>query len=299
MTTPAANPGKRPGANSASVSEPCMTAGAGSFHRSFGTARLASLGRVARIARQELHSLFRKPVIWTSLLLAALMAGWNFTSLIDALAHSRSPLRPAEAPVVQLLGPTVWLVGTCTVLMPLLMMNLAAEDRRRLAAAMPVAGAASCHEIVAGKFLAGWGALMVCLTPWLYFLVVLGLSGAVQPALDWGAALSGCLGLVVLGSTFTAIGVLSSAPQRNPLSAGAWTFAGMLGVVVFSVLPRVLAFRQVREPIVRASELAACWALQDEFSRGLIAPRAIVAQLSISVVLLALAVTVGTNRDDC
>src|SRR5258708_40216645 len=123
----------------------------------------------------ETKSFFLKPASYALLLAAALTASWSFSWLVTLL--SRGPtvgLRPTDDPISQFLGPHVFLIGGCTLLVPLLTINAIADERRRATWEQLLTAPVSPLAVVLGKFAAAWCVFATCLVPWLYYIVVLG-----------------------------------------------------------------------------------------------------------------------------
>ena len=122
-------------------------------------------------------------------------------------------------------------------LCPAITMHVIAEERRigtwELLTSTPV----STAQVVGGKFLASMGFLAVLLAPLVLPLLVLEWHG--RP--DWGEAACGVLGLLLLGGTYLAGGLLASAVSPSQLVAFLLSLFGwvLLGMAV-KMLPRVL-----------------------------------------------------------
>jgi ABC-2 type transport system permease protein len=98
---------------------------------------------------------------------------------------------------------------------PAITMGLFAEEKRsgtlELLMTMPV----SDFEIVAGKFLAAVGLLTVVFAMTLVYPFSLSRLGD----LDWGAVWAGYLGLMLLGGSYTAIGLMASSWTKDQVVA--------------------------------------------------------------------------------
>jgi ABC-2 type transport system permease protein len=98
---------------------------------------------------------------------------------------------------------------------PAVTMGLFAEEKRmgtlELLMTMPL----SDFEIVMGKFLAALSLLGVVFTMTLAYPITLSMLGD----LDWGAVASGYLGLLLLGGTYAAIGLMASSWTRDQVVA--------------------------------------------------------------------------------
>jgi ABC-2 type transport system permease protein len=98
---------------------------------------------------------------------------------------------------------------------PAVTMGLFAEEKRmgtlELLMTMPL----SDFEIVMGKFLAALSLLAVVFTMTLAYPITLSMLGD----LDWGAVASGYIGLLLLGGTYSAIGLMASSWTRDQVVA--------------------------------------------------------------------------------
>jgi len=110
-------------------------------------------------------------------------------------------------------------------LMPMLTMRLFAEEKRSGTIELLLTYPVRDGEVLLGKFLAV-GAL---------YVAMLALS-LLYPALiayftrvEWGAVLTGYLGLLLLGATFLAIGVLISSLTENQIVAAVISFVLAIG----------------------------------------------------------------------
>src|SRR5439155_4308828 len=129
---------------------------------------------VAVVFVWEIKAFFLRPVAYVMLLAAAILSGWSFSWLVTLLSRGMDPaLRAADDPIAQFLGPNVFLIGACTLVIPLLTMNAIAEERRRGTWELLLTAPVSSLSVVLGKFIALWSLLMACLTPWIYHLAVL------------------------------------------------------------------------------------------------------------------------------
>jgi ABC-2 type transport system permease protein len=267
---------------------------------------------MANVALWELKSFFLRPMTYALLLSLTVVSTWSFSWLVTLLARGSAPaMRGDEDPVFQFIGPNLFLVGTGTLLIPLLTMSLVAEERRRGTWETLLTSAANPLGVVGGKFLAGWCKWLVCLTPWAVLSVVLRLwSGEVRQVagfvpwfagqglnFDVGPVAGGLLGLAMLGMTFVALGLLCSSVCRQTASAAALSFAAMLGVLFLSVLPKLLGFWNCPSEWLRWAASVSCWGQLEQFSQGAVSPRIIVGHFSVCVLLLWGTTLTARSRD--
>lgn len=94
---------------------------------------------------------------------------------------------------------------------PAITMGLFAEEKRSGTLELMMTLPVSDFQIVAGKFLAAVFLLATVFAVTLVYPFSLSLLGP----LDWGAVWSGYLGLLLLGSTYTAIGLMASSWSKD------------------------------------------------------------------------------------
>ncbi len=280
--------------------------------RFVGTAA-RSLKTVADVFVWEIRSFFLRPAVYLLYLCLTLLAGWSFSWLVTVLSRGGGlALRQGDDVLFQFLGPNVFIVGSWTCLVPLLTMNLIADERRRGTWETLLTTPLSPYEVVVGKFLAGWCSLLTALIPWGLFLCVLRFwNGRVQwlggwfpwidgPGLsfDFGPVLGAVLGLSLIGLTLTAIGLLGSSLCRGPFAAALVSFVAMLIVVTLSLLPKALTYWQLPAEQIQLAEILSCWGHLERFSQGLVDPRIIAGHLSVTVFVLWLTVCTARYPDN-
>jgi ABC-2 type transport system permease protein len=253
----------------------------------------------------ELKTFFRRPASYVLLLGAALTAGWSFSWLVTLLSRGQSiALRAVDDPIAQFLGPNLFLIGGCTLLVPLLSMNTIADERRSGRWEHLVTAPVSPLAIVLGKFAATLCLLLTCLLPWLYYLTVLrwwnGSLTTIGPGLDFdfGPVVAGCVGLAAVGTTFVAIGLFCSALCRRPASAALLSFLAMGLLLLIGMAPRILEFWGFSAESIRLVSSLSCWGHVERFSRGVIEPPLVACHLTVSAILIWAATAVCRRGDE-
>lgn len=150
---------------------------------------------------------------------------------------------------------------------PAVTMGLVAEEKRagtlELLMTMPV----SDGQIILGKFLAAVTLLAVTFL----FTVPYALSVSTMGTLDWGPVLGGYLGLVLLGATYAAVGLMVSSWTKDQIVAillGFFLcfalfimdrlFPDSKGLVaqIFEYLSSNFHFRNIARGVVQLSDIA-------------------------------------------
>lgn len=163
---------------------------------------------------------------------------------------------------------------------PAITMGLLATEKRdgtlELLMTMPI----SDLQIVVGKFLAACSLLAVVFlmtTPYAYSLSQLG-------ELDWGATAAGYIGLLLLGSTYSAIGIMASSWTRDQVVAILVAFSICFGLFIIDQI----VGQPTGSTAVAIQYLSTNFHFQN-IARGVIDLRDVVYYVSVIVVCLAVA----------
>lgn len=176
------------------------------------------------IAGKELRSYFVSPVGYVVLTGFLLLGGWFFFNLLSRFnfllgiyAAMRNPELQAQlnlndaviAPLLHNLSVVL------VIIVPMITMRSFAEERRGGTYELLMTAPLSITEVVAGKFLAVLG----------FLLIMIGLTGVYPLVLllygdpELGVMLAGYLGLVLLAVSFATIGLLTSSLTENQIIA--------------------------------------------------------------------------------
>jgi len=187
--------------------------------------------RVWPIFKKEMRLYFTSPIAWVIGAIFLLIAGYFFSAIFNffAQASMQSAMNPQMAremnPTESVLRP---LFSNVTVilllLMPMVTMRLFAEERRsgtiELLLTYPVRDGA----VLVGKYLAALALYGLMLVGTLLYPLMI----AYFARLDWGAVLTGYIGLVLLGATFIAVGLFASSLTENQIVASIISFGVLL-----------------------------------------------------------------------
>lgn len=252
----------------------------------------SGLGAVAAVARRELGSYFLSPVGWVIATLMILPVSVFGYVVPDVLNRSSS--------MDAVFGIASFLM---LFFVPAFTMRLFAEERRQGTLEMLLTQPVRDWEAVVGKWL---GAVLFYLFTVAFTLAYVALLAIYAPKvtihafgvpvavadLDWGLILSGYLGLVVIGATFSAVGVLTSSLTSNQIIALVagwvallmlWYLGGLVDLFTAPPLDQFFAY------IAGANRY-------DGFNHGLIQLKDIVYFATITVGCLFLATRVLESR---
>ncbi|HSR23715.1 MAG TPA: ABC transporter permease, partial [Candidatus Eisenbacteria bacterium] len=242
----------------------------------------SGLVNVLALARRELGALFLSPVAYVvgALVIVA-------TSIFGYLSQV-----VAGGPV-SMAGVFDWVAFSMACLTPLLTMRMVAGELRSGTLDLLVSSPVRSWELVLGKWLAG---LLFFLASILFTLVYVALIAAQQrprsPGMDYGAVLTGYVGIVLVGASWVALGILASSLTRSQVIAAV---AGIVALLALQYLFGTLA-GLVQPPLSDLLEYAGAAGHAQSFERGRLVLRDVVYFLTLSSGALFLAARVVESR---
>lgn len=159
--------------------------------------------KVAAVAKKEFWGYFYNPVGYVYGLIMLLVSAWIFWG--DVFVSNAIDVKPLFQVMVYLLS----------VLAPAITMGMVAEEKKTGTWELILSTGVGKNNFIWGKLLAGVRYLAVILTLTLPTLFSLRLLGKI----DFGVAISGYLGILLLGATYLAIGIWVSSFSRQPAVA--------------------------------------------------------------------------------
>jgi len=188
--------------------------------------------RIWPIFKKEMRLYFTSPIAYVVLFIFLLVMGWFFSQIFYyfTLASMQSMMNPAMARELNVTDSVMRpLFGNIAVilllsLMPLVTMRLFAEERQsgtlELLLTYPVRDGA----VLIGKYLAALALYTILLLVTLLYPAILWKFAQVE----WGALLSGYVGLLLMGGAFLAVGLFASCLTGNQIVAAVSTFGILL-----------------------------------------------------------------------
>ena len=157
----------------------------------------------AHILKKELKDYFISPIAYIVISIFLIITGWFFFSTF--FLYDQANMRNFFS-----LLPIIF-----TFVIPAITMRLFSEELNvgsyEILLTMPV----TFSDIIIGKFAAGFVMTAAMLLPTLAYPVSIAFVGD----LDWGPVIGGYLGALLLGGTFSAIGVFASSVTHNQIVA--------------------------------------------------------------------------------
>ena len=166
------------------------------------------------IYKRELFSLFVTPLAWALIVVFLVVQGMHFFLLVDHFSRQMD-VSGDETPLSAFFGNTVLLYIVLFVLVPPMTMRLFAEERRSGTIESLMTAPVSSSAVVLAKNAAVLTTYVLMWAPTALYLVILGRTGE----LDWRAAGSAYIGVLLVGAGYLAVGLCASALTKSQLVA--------------------------------------------------------------------------------
>jgi ABC-2 type transport system permease protein len=182
------------------------------------------------LALRELRSLFAMPSTWFVFAVLQFILALFFLLLINLFLEKQPQLAQLANPP----GVTIFVAAPMfkiaalllMVLVPVFTMRLIAEERRNQTMTLLLSSPLSGRHIVLGKFLG----LLIFLVVLMAGVPLMPYTLALGTAIDHGLMLSNILGLLLLTSSYIALGLYISALTSQPIIAAIGALAVLLGL---------------------------------------------------------------------
>jgi ABC-2 type transport system permease protein len=176
--------------------------------------------------------MFASPMGWIILSLLMGAFGTYYLSGVNNYFEVMSgAIRPAERTgVTQFVGQTVYGLASFIMLfaVPLLSMRLISEERRSQTMPFLFSAPLSITEIVVGKFLG----LVFFLTILIVYIALMLSTLNIWSDIDFGYIIANSIGLLLLASSFSALGLYFSSLTSQPIVAGILSFIALFALMM-------------------------------------------------------------------
>jgi len=233
------------------------------------------------IFKRELFAFFVTPLAWVLIVVFLVVQGMHFFLLVDHFSRT-ADVTGDETPLSAFFGNTVLLYVVLLVLVPPMTMRLFAEERRSGTIETLMTAPVSSTAVVLAKYAAALVTYVAMWAPTTLYLVILGRTGY----LDWHAAASAYLGVLLVGAGYLALGLCASALTRSQFLAMVWTALVLLVMFILGVGEFV-----TREGTTMHEVCAyvSVWAHMNDFASGLVDTRHLVFYGTLTVLPLFVA----------
>lgn len=158
---------------------------------------------IKTIFLKELKTYFVTPIAYIVISIFLLIIGWLFFSTLFLNGQANMNQFFSLLPI------------TFAFVIPAVTMRLFSEELNvgsyEILLTLPV----TFGDIIIGKFLAAISFVSIMISPTIIYAITLSFLGN----LDWGPVLGGYIGAILLGATFSSIGIFSSLLTRNQVIA--------------------------------------------------------------------------------
>ena len=191
------------------------------------------------IAARELRSYFVSPIAYVVLTGFLLLGGWFFYNLLARFTYLITVYSGMQGPqAVERMNLNDYVIApllhnlsiVLVILVPVMTMRTFAEEKRSGTFELLFTSPLRVGEIVAGKFLGAFVflLLMIALTG-IYPLILIAYG---NPGPEVNVMLAGYLGLLLLGTSFVSIGLLTSSVTENQIISAVSCLVALLGLYV-------------------------------------------------------------------
>lgn len=160
---------------------------------------------ITTIARRELGAYFNSPIAYVVVAVFLLLSALLFFSAL--FIQAQAELRE--------LFDGFWTTLLVAIVGPAITMRLLAEERSNETLETLLTLPVTDWQVVVGKYLAAVGLFGFAMVMMLFFGVTVAMLGP----LDKGPAFAGFLGLFLVGSTYMAVGLMTSSFTKNQIVA--------------------------------------------------------------------------------
>lgn len=223
------------------------------------------------VARREFRAFFNSPIAYIVLGGFLLVAGWLYFATVFLVGQASLRNFFGIAPILFAL------------FLPAVTMRAIAEERKtgtlELLMTMPLRE----WEVVGGKFLAALAMVATGLLFTLPYAISVAQLTAPGVSFDWGSAVAGYVGLLLLASSFLAMGLWASAMSKNQIIG---FIVGLLLTLSFSFIDKFAAL--LPESIGQVVEYLSTDYHFENIARGVVDTRDLIFYLSLTAAGLLL-----------
>ncbi len=228
------------------------------------------------IYKRELRAYFTTPI------------GFVFCAVFLAISGAVFAYTTLYAMTADVTTYFTYMVFLFIVLVPLLTMKLFSEERKQRTEQLLLTAPVSIFSMVFAKFLAAYTLFAGCMLLSFCSFFILYLYAEVKTAMLFGNLLA----VLLLGMTFTAIGVFVSALTENQLAAAVGTVGILLVLMLINLVNAVIPVYWIRFIFSSIS----IFSRFQNFTQGVFDIAALLYYLSVSAVFLFLTMRVFDRR---
>lgn len=231
---------------------------------------------VPALFRREISAYFLSPIAYIVIAVFLIYTGFFFsTSLI-------------ENKEVTLSYSVMYIQFILPFLIPVITMRLFSEETKSGTIETLMTAPVTDFEVVIGKFLAAFGLYCVMIFSTLIYVVFLAMVG--KP--DYGSIVTSYIGLILMGSVYISVGLLTSAVTRNQIVAAVIGIVGLMFLLVIGFV-HYIAGEGFWSECVKYIGTYDHW---ETFTKGLVDSRDIIYYITLTILMLFITIRVVESR---
>jgi len=194
------------------------------------------MNKISLIGWTEFKRLFNSPLAWSILAILQFILALMFLLLLDGFIagiQTEGVGKELSLGVTDVIASRIylWAGVIMLIVIPILTMRSFAEERMNNTLPLLISSPISFTQLVLGKYLS----LLLLIVLVVIMVSLMPLSLALGTSLDYGRIASSALGLFLLLSSFTAVGLYISSLTSQPIIAAVSTFGVLLLLIVFYI----------------------------------------------------------------
>jgi ABC-2 type transport system permease protein len=229
------------------------------------------------LLKRELFAMFVTPLAWVMIVAFLLLQGFHFYVLVYNFSQSMD-ISADQGPVQAFFGQTILMYVPLLVLCPGLTMRAFAEERRSGTIETLLTAPVGATAVVLAKYFAALATYVVMWAPTVLYMVLLRRTGD----LDWHVVATGYAGVLGVGASYIAIGILASAMTKSQLLALVFATLVLVALFIIGIGELVLPDGPGRDLCGYVS----VWSQMDDFSKGIVDLRRVVYDLTMTALPL-------------
>ena len=232
--------------------------------------------KVPAMFRRELNAYFLSPIAYIVIAVFLIYTGFFFSTSLF------------ENKVVTLKFSVMYIQFILPFLVPVITMRLFSEESRSGTLETLMTAPISDFEVVMGKFFAAFGLYAVMILSTLIYVVFLHWVG--DP--DYGSIITSYIGLLLMGSVYIAVGILTSAVTKNQIISAVLGIVGLVFLLIIGFVHYIVGEGFFSECL----KYIGTFDHWEAFTKGLVDSRDVIYYISLTVLLLFITIRVVESR---
>ena len=232
--------------------------------------------KVPALFRRELNAYFLSPIAYIVIAVFLIYTGFFFSTSLF------------ENKVVTLKFSVMYIQFILPFLVPVITMRLFSEESKSGTLETLMTAPVSDFEVVMGKFFAAFGLYAVMILSTLIYVVFLHWVGTP----DYGSIITSYIGLLLMGSVYISVGLLTSAITKNQIISAVIGIVGLVFLLIIGFVHYIVGEGFFSECL----KYIGTFDHWEAFTKGLVDTRDVIYYISLTVLLLFITIRVVESR---